>query len=120
MRADQAERLLELEEKLIDVYLDEADPANWPGVGTAGSHMTKQERGDRYWEKKNAIATVALAQETRKLLANDKATLGRDPYSDAELDKKISDAERRAQALISEVRKDSDRAAFSKRTGGEA
>lgn len=120
MREDQIERLQQLEESLVDVYLDEADPANWPGVGTAGDHMTKEERGDRYWCKKNAAATVMLAMETRKLIANDKAALGRDPYSDSDMDNRINDAERRAAKLVDKVRQDTSRAGFLKRATGES
>lgn len=120
MRPDQIERLKLLEESLIDVYLDEADPANWPGVGTMGAQLTKEERGNRYWEKKNAIATVALAQETRKLISNDKGALGRDPYGDAELDNKIATAEKRAAELVDRVKKDASRTSFVKRATGDA
>jgi hypothetical protein len=119
VRADQLERLTALEESLIDVYLDEADPQNWPGVGTMGEHMSKEERGDRYWCKKNAVATVALAHETRKLIANDKSALGRDPYSDHELDKKIGAAEKRAREAIDRARHVATKNEFIKRaTGG--
>ncbi|WP_206751605.1 hypothetical protein [Paraburkholderia sp. BL17N1] len=105
---------------MIDVYLDEADPANWPGVGTAGEHMTKEERGDRYWCKKNAAATVMLATETRKLIANDKAALGRDPYGEPEMDRRIQDAEKRAADLVKKVQDGTSRAGFLKRATGGA
>lgn len=120
MRPDQIERLVELEESLIDIYLEEADPKNWPGKGAMGDQLTKQQRGDRYWEKKNAIATVALAQETRKLIANDKAALGRDPYNGHELDDKISDAEKRAREAIDRVRAGSTKSEFIKRATGSS
>jgi len=120
MRQDQIERLQDLEERLIDVYLDEADPANWPGVGTMGDQLTKEQRGDRYWEKKNAIATVALAQETRKLIANDKQSLGRDPYGETEMDRRIQDAEKRAADLVKKVQDGTSRAGFLKRATGGA
>ena len=55
MRQDQAERLQQLEEQLIDVYLDEADPANWPGVGTMGAQLTKQERGEGTGRRKTPL-----------------------------------------------------------------
>jgi len=118
MRPDQIERLAELEEKLIDIYLEEADPANWPGEGAMGPQLTKEQRGDRFWDKKNAIATVALAQETRKLIANDKAALGRDPYTEPELDRKIKDAEKRARELVDKVSQETARNGFIKRAAG--
>ncbi|MGQ7937360.1 hypothetical protein [Paraburkholderia sp. D1E] len=120
MRQDQLERLQQLQEKLVDVYLDEADPENWPGVGTMGAQLTKQERGDRYWEKKNAVATVMLVHETNKLIANDKPALGRDPYTDGELDRQIQGAEKRASQLLDKVRQDTSRAGFLKRAAGDS
>ena len=37
MRHDQLQRLQELSEKLADVVLEEADPAEWPGARRFGS-----------------------------------------------------------------------------------
>lgn len=119
MRQDQIERLRELEETLIDVYLDEADPENWAGEGNMGPQLTKEQRGARYWDKKNAVATVVLAQETRKLIANDKAHLGRDAFDDAEMDKQIDQAEREANRLLEKIGSDAGRANFLKRSTGE-
>lgn len=119
MRQDQIERLRELEETLIDVYLDEADPANWPGDGNMGDQLTKRQRGDRYWDKKNAVATVVLAQETRKLIANSKEALGRDAYDDSQMDKQIEKAEREADALLAKIGSDASRSNFLKRSSGE-
>jgi hypothetical protein len=120
MRQDQIERLHDLEERLIDVYLDEADPRNWPGVGAMGDQLTKEQRGDRYWEKKNAVATVMLAHETRKLIANDKQALGRDPYTDGEMDRKIHEAEKRAAEAVKKAQDGTSRASFLKRAAGGA
>lgn len=60
MRQDQFEKLQEIIEKLTDVLITEADPALWPGAGMAPTAMDQQTRGDRYWTKKNAAATLAL------------------------------------------------------------
>lgn len=60
MREDQYRRLVALQEKLIDVALDEADPDRWPGAGVEPAAMDKSTRGDRYWCKKSAAATIML------------------------------------------------------------
>lgn len=60
MRQDQFERLQDIIEKLTDVLISEADPSMWPGAGLAPTAMDQQTRGDRYWTKKNAAATLAL------------------------------------------------------------
>lgn len=60
MRDDQIVRLAELQEKLMDVLLEEGDPDTWAGAGKAGSKLTRAERGDRVWDKKNATATATV------------------------------------------------------------
>ncbi|CRL45836.1 hypothetical protein SGGMMB4_03928 [Sodalis glossinidius str. 'morsitans'] len=62
MHNDEKTRLSKLSDKLTDVVLEEADPDNWPGAGKAIDAHTKQERGDRYWCKKNAATTLTLFQ----------------------------------------------------------
>lgn len=119
MRDDQIQRLTELEEELIDVYLEEADPKAWPGAGMPIADMSREQRGDRVWSKRNAAASVMLAMETRKLIANDKQALGRDPHTEDEMDKKIKDAEKRAQKLLDKVGQETARATFLKRSTGD-
>lgn len=63
MRADQYSRLVDLQEQLTDVFLDEADSEEWPGAGTPISQMTKEDRGDRFWCKRNAAATMTLVMK---------------------------------------------------------
>jgi len=70
MRQDQFERLQQLEERLIDVAIEEADPDQWPGKGVAVAAMDQQTRGDRYWVKKNAVATISLAQRVGVLMSS--------------------------------------------------
>lgn len=48
--------------ELVNLYLDESDPKAWPGDKTA------QDRGDRFWHKKNAEATGRLAMRTLELI----------------------------------------------------
>src|SRR3546814_18422880 len=68
MREDQYTRLLDLEEKLTEQFLAEADPVNWSADGLTPKDMSKDQRGDRYWCKKNAVATIALTIRIGSLL----------------------------------------------------
>lgn len=68
MTQDQFERLVALQEKLVDVLLDELDPENWPGAGLAPAAMDQKTRGDRYWCKKNAAATQSVLTRNASLI----------------------------------------------------
>jgi hypothetical protein len=105
MRPDQLQRLQELSEKLADVVLEEADPAEWPGAHTPLAALSQQERGDRYWCKKNAAATFALLERTASLLT-DVQTVGNDRHKDDEdLDRQIKDKEKEAAKMLERVMK---------------
>lgn len=107
MRKDQITRLDELTEKLADVVLDEADPDFWPGNGVPLADLTQQQRGDRYWCKKNAAASMALLERLQRTVSD--ATGGRrnngTEEAEEELDREIADAEKRAAKLLDEVQK---------------
>jgi hypothetical protein len=105
MRPDQRKRLAELSEKLIDVVLEEADPDFWPGAGKALADVDQETRGNRYWCKKNASATFALANSVEKLCDNTKQALGRDPYQGADLEAEIRRAEKLAGKMLDKVNK---------------
>ncbi len=68
MRTDQYVRLQELAEKLTDVFLDEADPSNWNGAGAKLCDMDQETRGNAYWCKKNATATLSVLMRTTSLI----------------------------------------------------
>lgn len=104
MRLDQIQRLQDLSESLADSFILEADPAEWPGDGKPPVDLTQQERGDRYWAKKNAMATGGVLRFTLDLIGKH-ASPGDKPPSeeDADLEKRIQDAERRAAAATARV-----------------
>lgn len=122
MRPDQLQRLQELSEKLADSFLLEADPGEWPGDAKAPADLTKQERGDRYWCKKNAMATGGVLRFTMDILAKqappDPAKPG-DPVEESDLDRQIKEAERKAtKAMESVVQRAKAKPEFDKRTHG--
>lgn len=67
MREDLIDRLEELQEKLFEAMLVEANPENWPGGKVLPKDLNRDERGDRYWCKKNAAATMTLLNKTISL-----------------------------------------------------
>lgn len=74
MRSDQLERLIALEETIVDALIVEIDPENWSGAGKKPSEMTRDERGDRDWDKKGGARTLSIALRLRDLLDPTKNT----------------------------------------------
>lgn len=103
MRPDQLQRLQELSEKLADVVLEEADPDTWPGAGMPLADMTKEDRGNRYWSKKNAAATFSLLDRTISIVAS--APGKRSPEDDDDMEKQIAAKEKEAAKLLDKVMK---------------
>lgn len=107
MRDDQITRLQVLSERLGEVVINEVDPHNWPGAEKVPAELTQQERGDRYWCKKNAAATMTLLLK----VVNIAGIMNRQkPAPDAghavdELDGELAAAEREAQAIIDRMQK---------------
>ncbi|MBA5203094.1 hypothetical protein H2Y57_05255 [Pectobacterium aroidearum] len=109
MHDDYKSRLTVLSDKLTDTVLTEADPDNWPGAGKTIDQHTTQERGDRYWFKKNAAATLTLLTKVHTLIGLH--TRGGKPGEsnpDDEafsLGQQVAKAEREAAAIIERIQK---------------
>lgn len=107
MRDDQITRLQALSERLGEVVITEVDPNNWPGDGKTPAELTQEERGNRYWCKKNAAATMTLLLK----VVNIAGVMNRQkPAPDAghgidELDGELAAAEREAQAMLERIQK---------------
>lgn len=126
MRQDQFEKLQELSEKLTDVVIDEADPANWPGSGWKPIELTKEQRGDRYWSKKNAVATLSLIGRIHQLtsairLASNGGATGGAGVEEPEdaLDAEVAAAEKEAGKLLDQLQRRTKKAEFDKRVHGK-
>lgn len=106
MREDQIARLEALHEQMIDVVLSDADPTGWPAFGKQPADMTQQERGDAYWCRKLAAASISLAERLQSLLA-DASEL--DPrgnlHTRPELDAEIAESEKRAAKVLERAMK---------------
>jgi hypothetical protein len=120
MRQDQYERLVALSEKLTDALLLELDPEQWPGAGLAPMAMDQQTRGDRYWCKKNAAATLTLIMKNNNLFdlirrqsagggggaeLPPSADTGGDDDEDSGLDAEIRRAEKEAAQVLARAQK---------------
>lgn len=126
MRQDQLERLQALEEKLTDVLLGEAEPDKWPGHGLDPGAMDQQTRGDRYWCKKNAVATISLIQRVGTLVGHVQLRgtgttppEGEDgqPQED-HLEDEVKSAEKEAAKLLRELQSGAGKPAFDRRVHG--
>lgn len=102
MRQDQVERLEDLAQEIAEVFIDEADPKNWNGAGKLLNEMDKDERGNRYFDKKNAIQTGSLLARVLDLRDRDKGHGGAiTPEDDAE--KELSKFEKQAKEMVNAV-----------------
>lgn len=125
MRQDQYEKLQALSEKLTDVFLSEADPENWPGSGWNPAQLTKEQRGDRYWSKKNAVATLSIitkvAQLTTVIQESSNAGTGSANVVDDEggLDADILQAEKEAAKLLDQMTRAASKKNFDHRVHGK-
>jgi hypothetical protein len=123
MRQDQFEALQKRGEQLVDVFISESDPEKWPGVGLEPAKMDKTTRGDRYWCKKDAVATLACAQRIFNLVQVIRERSAPDlppgplekgaPVEDS-LDKEVAAAESEATKLLDQVLRSSRKATFDK------
>jgi hypothetical protein len=127
MRQDQFERLQLLSEKLMDVFLEEGDPENWPGHGLKVAAMDVQTRGDRYWTKKNAAATGVLFTKVDNMISTTHergagTTPAANPEADGEtqLDANIASAEKEAAKLMKELQGGAAKSAWDKKVHGKA
>lgn len=128
MRQDQYEKLQQLEEKLTDVFIGEASPEKWPGHTLEPGTMDQQTRGDRYWCKKNAVATLSLIQRVAGLVHTIQvnASSPTAPSSDSQadddakqLDSEIAAAEKEATKLLDQLQRGAAKITFDKRVHGK-
>lgn len=100
MPNDAPLRLSALCDKLIGVVLEEANPDNWQGAGHPLDTLTKTQRGDRYWDKKNAAASLTLLIKVHSL----RGMQPRHPLAateeEVDLAQQINQAEKEATAIL--------------------
>lgn len=107
MYEDYRTRLTALSDKLTNVVIEEADPDNWSGSKKPVKELTKDERGDRYWDKKNAAASLTLLIKVHSLIGMQSrgATGENTDDDDFGLAQQVAKAEKEATAIIERVMK---------------
>jgi hypothetical protein len=127
MRQDQYERLQALEETLLDVFLDEASPDNWPGRGLKIGEMDAQTRGDLYWVRKTAASAGMLYTRVGAMIGASQGlgvtTPGAPAEGDADseacqLDAEVAKAEKEAARLMRELQNGTAKKAFDRKVHG--
>lgn len=107
MRPDQRARLDEIAELLTEEFLNEADPREWPGAGAPPTEWTQQQRGDRVWTKRNAVATGAVLRSLADLEDRHEKNMSADPATQEkrndDLDRHINRYEQQAAQLLEKV-----------------
>lgn len=125
MREDQRQKIQALSERLADRFLMDADPDTWAGGSKQSCDMNQQERGDAYWSRKMAMATGGVL---RYVLDLHEKINERQPANDtpehaareADMDRAIREAERRAAQAVQRVIGDAKaKAAFDRKTHGK-
>jgi hypothetical protein len=93
MRPDQRASLLALEERLADLFIQEADPDEWD-----------EDRGERYKQKRSAAETASLLVRTQSLMALVPPPNGEvDPHEEKEASSLIYRAEQRATRAVEQA-----------------
>lgn len=130
MRQDQFEKIQAMNESLADVFINEVNPANWPGADQPIDMQDAKIRGDRYWMKKNAVATMTLMQRiavfvgmvkrgtlplASEFVSDDSGETGE---NDVSIDKEISKFEKMAAAAIKDIQENTGKENYDRRVHG--
>lgn len=100
MRFDQLARLKELAEEVAEVFIYEADPRAWSGHGQDLADMDAETRGNRYWDKKNAIQTGTLLARVLDLAERDDRAGDGARVADEDAEEQVSRFEQKAKELL--------------------
>lgn len=106
MREDQIKRLDQLAEKVMEVFLSDADPEAWRGKGPV-AQMEDKQRGNLYWELKCANQVGALLMQALNLKAKIAAPPvppWQNPPPETDPEKDIKRYESEAHKLLAKVR----------------
>lgn len=122
MKPTNEAKLLALEERLLEVFLDEGDPRNWPSAESAQAEAERLRsegdeegaavalaswRGARLFEKKNAAQTIALMGRIvgyRRAVRDCAAAGGEPPPPGRQLRDDISEAESRVRDRLRAIK----------------
>jgi len=97
MTPNQRLRLAELEVKIAEVVLKDADPATWSGNGQLLLDMDPLTRGNAVWCRKTAVQSVALLARVIGLL---EVTGNKPPPEEDDTEAAIRRAEKAASKAL--------------------
>lgn len=128
MRQDQFQKIQDLTEKLADLFINEANPDNWPGAHISIDMQDAKTRGDKYWHKKNAVATIALIQrityyvgtiQRNSIPIDPEAGDVPDTSSEVSIDNEIDKYEKSAKDLINKLNNQTGKKEYDKHVHGK-
>ena len=101
----QLEKLKQLSDRMVAVVIAEADPDTWAGANKKLGEMSEEERGDRYWCKKNAnqVITTAVKLETLIALYERKVSTPKDTHAVTTLNDKVVQFEQAAKRRLEKL-----------------
>jgi hypothetical protein len=100
MTPDQIARLQDLQGRLVETVINDADPQNWTASGLLLADMDSQQRGDANWCRKTAVQSVSLLIRVQQLL---EPKTPEKPGDDADPEADIKRAERAASDMLKRV-----------------
>ena len=118
MRVDQWQRLQAIAEKVAEIAIVDCDPDNWAHSDTPSKKLTRDQRGDAYWSRRQAIATCGVLARIHHLVMNhnvigDNSTAG-SPEDNPEqtLERMVREAEKQGAELMDRVQRATSREEF--------
>lgn len=110
MTPEQEKKLTTIEGKLLDVFLEEADPDAWAQVNPEADKEEQQKsRGDRYWQAKVANQTMALLTRivAYRIKTSEAGRGGKDASGDddAKHARDMKEAEKKVKGRLALVKK---------------
>lgn len=100
----QLAELRELQSLLFEAVKVDCDPRNWSGHGKTPKEMTREERGGRSFDLKNADKSIGIfARATNIINTHSKPTEG-NIKEDEDLQRDIDKVKDQAQDLLKQVR----------------
>ena len=111
MKAEQYLKLQDLIERLTDVVISDADPDNWIGKDIKPNDLTQVQRGDAYWCRKMAVASLAVLTRVVTLveIIQNQSKKGSGAAevtdNDRELEAAVASAEKEAGSLLDKLQR---------------
>jgi hypothetical protein len=111
MSPENRERLKILEERLVQTVLQDANPDYWSGANVQPRNLGQQQRGDAYWCRKMAVASLTVLSKVMHL---NSGVYDASAEDELEVQKQIDQATADADRLLDRLQRESGKAAFDR------